>query len=107
MKKLTAFQRIALILVIIGALNWGLIGFFNFDFIAGAFGGQDTALARILYGIVGLSGLVVIPLLFERANNVTDDDYLDANHTLKYGTEFSEDKSLTGENTVENNREDI
>lgn len=48
---------IAFILVIIGALNWGLIGFFKFDLVAAIFG-QMTALSRIVYALVGVSGLI-------------------------------------------------
>ena len=55
--------RIALVLVIIGAINWGLIGFFRFDLVASIFGGQTAGLSRLIYALVGLSGLVVIPLL--------------------------------------------
>ncbi|HAX73038.1 MAG TPA: DUF378 domain-containing protein [Firmicutes bacterium] len=57
-------HRIALVLVIIGAVNWGLIGFFEFDLVAYLFGGQTAALSRIIYGLVGLAGLVNIGLLF-------------------------------------------
>ena len=49
-------QRIALALVIIGAINWGLIGFFSFDLVASLFGGQDAFLSRVIYSLVGLSG---------------------------------------------------
>lgn len=47
----------AYILVIIGALNWGLWGFFQFDLVAWLFGGNTSWLSRIIYGLVGLSGL--------------------------------------------------
>jgi uncharacterized membrane protein YuzA (DUF378 family) len=55
--------RFAQLLVIIGAINWGLIGFFNFDLIAALFGGQQAILSRIVYALVGLSGLMAISLL--------------------------------------------
>jgi hypothetical protein len=58
------FDRLALVLVIIGALNWGLIGFFQFDLVASLFGGQGAVLSRIIYGLVGLAGLYSITLLF-------------------------------------------
>lgn len=61
---MSAIQRIALVLTIIGAINWGLIGFFQFDLVAAIFGGQDAALSRIIYGLVGLAGLINIGLLF-------------------------------------------
>ncbi len=57
-------DRLSLILVIIGALNWLLVGLFQFDFVAWIFGGQATVLARIIYSIVGIAGLWSISLLF-------------------------------------------
>jgi len=56
-------DTIALILVIIGALNWGLIGLFNFDLVAALFGGQTSMLSRIVYSLVGLAGLYSITFL--------------------------------------------
>ncbi len=50
---------IAYILVIIGAINWGLIGFFNFDLVAAIFG-EMSLLARIVYALVGVSGLLLL-----------------------------------------------
>ncbi|MDG0958778.1 DUF378 domain-containing protein, partial [Bacillus paranthracis] len=52
---MSTLQRIALVFTVIGAVNWGLIGFFQFDLVAAIFGGQNSALARIIYGIVGIS----------------------------------------------------
>lgn len=57
-------DKIALVLIIIGAINWGLIGFFRFNLVATIFGDM-TVLARIIYALVGLSGLWGIKLLFE------------------------------------------
>ncbi|NLU35647.1 MAG: DUF378 domain-containing protein [Clostridiales bacterium] len=57
-------DRISLILVIIGAINWGLIALFQFDLVASLFGGQDAFLSRLVYGLVGLAGLYCITLLF-------------------------------------------
>lgn len=48
---------IALILVVIGALNWGMWGFFQIDVVASLFGGASSMVSRIIYGLVGLSGL--------------------------------------------------
>lgn len=62
---MSGLQRTALALVIIGGINWGLIGFFQFDLVAAIFGGQGSALARIVYGIVGLSALYCLTLLFQ------------------------------------------
>ncbi len=63
MENRNILDRIALILVIIGALNWGLIGFFNFDLVASIFGGQQATLSRTIYSLVGLAGLYSITLL--------------------------------------------
>ena len=57
-------DRIALILVVIGALNWGVIGLFGMDLVAFICGGQMAALSRIIYALVGLGGLWSISLLF-------------------------------------------
>ena len=54
----------ALLLVIIGALNWGLISLFQFDLVAWIGGGQGALLSRIIYGIVALAGVWCITLLF-------------------------------------------
>lgn len=58
-------DKIALVLVIIGAINWGLIGFFNFNLVAMLFGDM-TIISRIIYALVGISGLWAIKLLFDR-----------------------------------------
>ncbi|MDR4949192.1 DUF378 domain-containing protein [Neobacillus cucumis] len=88
-------SRIALVLVIIGAINWGLIGLFQFDLVAALFGGQDSALSRIIYSLVGLSGLVCIPLLFARIGdtqaNTSQQNYGKPN----YATEFGEENDMT------------
>ena len=57
-------DKIALALVIVGALNWGGIGLFGFDTVAFLFGGQLSLLARVIYALVGLAGLWCITLLF-------------------------------------------
>ena len=58
------WDKIALILVVIGALNWGSIGLFQFDLIANLFGGTGAIISRILYTVVGLAGVWCISLLF-------------------------------------------
>ncbi len=63
-------DRLSLILVIIGALNWGLVSLFQFDLVAALFGGQDAVLSRIVYGLVGLAGLYAITLLFRERETV-------------------------------------
>ena len=65
-------DRIALILSIIGGLNWGLVGLFRFDLVAYLFGGQTATVSRVIYTIVGLSAIWCISLLF-RQSLVADD----------------------------------
>lgn len=62
-------DRISLILVIIGAVNWGSIGLFQFDIVSWIFGGQDAIISRIIYTLVALAGIWCISLLF-RENEV-------------------------------------
>lgn len=57
-------DRIALILVIVGAVNWGSIGLFQFDIVSWICGGQDALFARIIYTVIALAGLWCISLLF-------------------------------------------
>ena len=57
-------DRIALLLIIIGAVNWGLVGIFQFDLVAAIFGGQAAVLSRIIYTLVGAAGLWCTTLLF-------------------------------------------
>ncbi|HCA56067.1 MAG: DUF378 domain-containing protein [Acutalibacteraceae bacterium] len=57
-------DRIALILLIIGGLNWGSIGIFQFDLVAWIGGGQTGVISRIIYTLVALSALWCISLLF-------------------------------------------
>lgn len=68
-------QRIALTLVIIGAVNWGLIGLFQFDLVAAVFGGGSQAgiLSRIIYALVGISGLICLSLLFRPDESFVDE----------------------------------
>jgi len=56
-------DKLALLLVIIGALNWGLIGLFRFDLVAALFGGQDALFSRIIYSLVGVAGLYSLTFL--------------------------------------------
>ena len=59
-------DMLALILSIIGSINWGLVGIFKFDLVAWIFGGQTAVVSRIIYTIVGLAGLWCISPLFRR-----------------------------------------
>ena len=65
-------DRVSLVLVIIGAINWGLISLFQFDLVAYLFGGQGALVSRIIYGLVALAGLWCISLLFRERNIITD-----------------------------------
>lgn len=57
-------DQFALVLAIIGAVNWGSIGIFGFDIVGWLFGGQMTALSRIVFTLVGLAGIWCISLFF-------------------------------------------
>lgn len=57
-------DRIALVLAIIGGINWGSIGLFRFDLVAFLFGGQTATFSRIIYTLVGLAAVWCISLLF-------------------------------------------
>ena len=66
-------DTIALILVIIGALNWGSIGLFQFDLVAWIGGGQDGTISRVIYTLVALAGIWCITLLFRRRHPVLEE----------------------------------
>lgn len=68
---MSGLQRVALFLTIIGAINWGLIGLFQFDLIASIFGGQTSLISRILYSLVGIAGLINLGLLFKPTAELT------------------------------------
>lgn len=57
-------DRIALVLTILGGINWGLVGIFSFDLVAWLFGGQYTTLSRVVYIVICISALWCISLLF-------------------------------------------
>ncbi len=65
-------DKIALILSIIGGLNWGLVGIFQFDLVAFICGGQTGIVSRIIYILVGLAAIWCISLLF-RDNEIVED----------------------------------
>lgn len=58
------FDKICLVLAIIGCLNWGLVGLFSFDLVAWLFGGSGMLLSRIVYTVIALAGIWCISLLF-------------------------------------------
>ncbi len=68
----TMLDRICLALIIVGALNWGLVGLFSFDLVAWLFGSSAALMSRIIYTVIALAGVWCISLLFrEREVNVS------------------------------------
>jgi hypothetical protein len=67
-------DKIALVIAIIGGLNWGSIGLFRFDLVAWIFGGSGSLLSRIIYTVVGLAAIWCISLLFREHNSVTAEE---------------------------------
>lgn len=61
---MSSLAKVALTLVIIGALNWLLVGLFQYDLVAALFGGQSSLISRIIYTLVGIAGIYCITLLF-------------------------------------------
>jgi len=70
-------DKICLILAIIGSLNWGSVGLFQFDIVAWIFGGSDALMSRIIYTVIALSGIWCISMLFREKDEelVTERDY--------------------------------
>ena len=62
------WDKIALLLLIIGGVNWGLVGIFSFDLVAWLFGGTGALLSRIIYILVAISAVWCISLLFRDTN---------------------------------------
>lgn len=61
-------DNISLVLVIIGALNWGSVGLFGFDFVGALFGGNGALMSKIIFSLVGIAGLWSVSLLFREKN---------------------------------------
>ncbi|WP_102693770.1 DUF378 domain-containing protein [Rummeliibacillus pycnus] len=105
---MSVLNRIALALVIIGAINWGLIGFFRFDLVSAIFGGQTAFLSRVIFGLVGLSGLACIALLFAPIR-IEDEEY-DTNRDFRrnpdVSTEFGEEADFTDVKKDKNKKKD-
>ncbi len=93
---MSVLYRIALVLVIIGAINWGLIGFFRFDLVAYLFGGQTAVLSRWIYALVGIAGLITLPILVKRFEDEEDKDtYTRIDRNPSYGMEAGEEADFT------------
>ncbi len=59
-----AVRFISMLLMVVGSLNWGLVGFFQYDLVGDFFGGMSSGMARFIFGLVGVAGLYGIGLLF-------------------------------------------
>lgn len=66
MVKIKMMDKIALFILLIGGLNWGLVGLFSFDLVAWIFGGSASVISRIVYIVVALSALWCISLFFKK-----------------------------------------
>lgn len=66
---MNVLNKIFLALLIIGGINWGLIGLFQFDLVAAIFGGMASIVSRIVYTLVGIAGLYCISMLFYNSND--------------------------------------
>jgi uncharacterized protein len=69
MYKLKLIDKVSLILVIIGAINWGFIGLFNFNLVDALFGQPTNLIGRIIYILIGVSGVDMLMLLFKTKKN--------------------------------------
>ncbi len=69
---MSILDRIALALVVIGGINWGLVGIFRFDLVAWMFGGQAAIVSRIIYTLVGIAALWCITLIFRGRESVRE-----------------------------------
>lgn len=65
-EKIDALRNVSLALIIIGALNWLLVGLFQYDLVASLFGGQAAMISRIVYTLVGIAGIYAITFFFNR-----------------------------------------
>jgi uncharacterized membrane protein YuzA (DUF378 family) len=67
---MVTLDRISLVLIIIGALNWLLVGLLRYNLVAAIFGGADSAVTRVIYTLVGIAGIWAINLLFKQREQV-------------------------------------
>ncbi len=63
------FDKVSLLLVVVGAINWGLVGIFQFDAVAWLFGGSGSIISRIVYTVIAIAGVWCISLLFREYND--------------------------------------
>ncbi len=64
-------DKIALLLTVIGGINWGLVGLFKFDLVAWIFGGQGAIISRVIYTVIALASIWCISLLFRDRDDAT------------------------------------
>ena len=69
---MTIINKIALALIIVGALNWGLVGLFSFDLVAWICGGATAIMARIIYTVIALAGIWCISLIFRSEDAIEE-----------------------------------
>ncbi|MFC4618365.1 DUF378 domain-containing protein [Camelliibacillus cellulosilyticus] len=77
---MNGLQRTALAIIIIGGIDWGLMGFFQYDVIGAIFGGQGAVISRIIYGIVGIAALYALTLLFKPSEEIVRDRETEPTH---------------------------
>lgn len=65
MRREIVVDKTALILVIVGALNWGLVSLFKFDLVASLFGGSASLISRIIYGVIAIAGIYSVKFLMD------------------------------------------
>lgn len=69
---MTIVNKIALGLIVIGAINWGLVGIFTFDLVAWIFGSSTAVLSRIVYTLIALAGVWCVTMLFKENDELTE-----------------------------------
>lgn len=102
---MNTLYRIALLLVIIGAINWGLIGLFDFNLVAAIFG-EDTLASNVVYSLVGLAGLLSLPILAKRFEEDRMDDtaiFAEPRPQMEAGEEFEFTESERQKRSKNNN----
>jgi uncharacterized protein len=67
--KMSGMGMLVWVLLFIGGLNWGLVGFFQYDLVAGLFGGMDSMLSRVIYSLVGLAALWSLISMFGKGGS--------------------------------------
>ncbi|GIO25005.1 DUF378 domain-containing protein [Oceanobacillus sp. J11TS1] len=91
-------HAIAVTLLVIGGINWGLIGFFQFDLVSAIFGGQTAILSRIIYGLVGISAIYYLTTLFSGVGETMQDtDDLPANLRAEFGEDYGIEEEIKEE----------